>query len=191
MTITPEGFVQVTACVEGAGIDGEACFTMGHANFSELTATAVADLLEPLYGSLAQALMVSQAEMTEIRVKLGPDDTGFSVIRAINVSGTQGSDPVPANAAILINKVTERGGRQGRGRFFMPAMPDLGDADTGNFPPSALDQFNTDLETFRTDAVTSNLPCVLLHTAPGVLPDLITALQCQARPATQKRRLRR
>jgi len=112
--------------------------------------------------------------------------------------GTNASfSPCTNNCAVLCRKRTARGGRQGRGRFYLP----IGLTGEGNVTAVGIlletvrAQLQTDLETWRAQMASGTQDLVLLHGDPlvGVAPppDLITAFEVDPLIATQRTRLRR
>lgn len=107
------------------------------------------------------------------------------------VIGTNSTNPMPLNCAILCNKTTAVGGRKGRGRMFLP--PTLGtelDVDgAGNIAPSAVAVYQSYITKFRVDLVAAGYTPLLLHSEPGA-PTPINSFAIQGQIATQRRRMR-
>lgn len=80
--------------------------------------------------------------------------------------------------------------------FIPPAFIGESNVTAAGFITSSLvDQFNLELENWRTGAATALTPLYLLHDAPAVgpptPPDAVTALIGQVQIATQRTRMRR
>lgn len=189
MTI-PAGYSEVSFVYGGGGIQGEAVVTLGLQNILGGTPADICDVMETLWDPVVAATSVSVVACTSIRVKNGPDATGPFAEKGVNLIGDQGTDAVPPQVAILVRKTTALGGRKGRGRFYLPSPPDVTVNTDGAFLQAFIDDTNGILETFRDDAVTGNLPPVLLH-EDATAPSPITALLMQARTGSQRRRNRR
>lgn len=113
------------------------------------------------------------------------------------VSGTAGAGGMPPNAAYLVRKVTGRGGRQGRGRMYVPPfnMSELGVNSAGIIDPSVITALTAQFLAWRAGAATGGVPLYLLHgdNKAGTIdaPDVITDVFVEAQVATQRRRLRK
>ena len=99
---------------------------------------------------------------------------------------------LPNNCAILVRKITARGGRSGRGRMFLPPFSLIEDEVDGRgvLEPTFLEGTQTNIDAWLGGAH----PKYLLHdeTAPGgTVPDPITQHIVDRRIASQRRRLRR
>lgn len=113
--------------------------------------------------------------------------------------GGAGGDMCPINSAILVKKLTGRGGRKGRGRFYSPgvqidALNNIGglisDAALTNIQES-VDALPVELGEGLVAGGPSAAQPVLLHaTEADGAPDVLTSLVVQSRLATQRRRLR-
>jgi hypothetical protein len=138
----------------------------------------------------------SNVILTRIRVAYGVDgtedlidDRGYSF--ACLASGTA----VPPNVAVLVHKRTQRGGRRGRGRMFLPWTGTLGGVnEDGTIAPTNYSSYQAAVTVFFNRLTTNAVPMVLLHqpglSAPG-LPNLVTSLQVDPVVSTQRRRLGR
>lgn len=104
---------------------------------------------------------------------------------------------LPQNCATLITKRTNRGGRRGRGRMYIPPFfPAESAVDPrGIITQTVVDSWNTELTTWLVAMTANSVPLFLLHsdTPEGfpVPPDAITQLVCSTLIATQRGRLRR
>lgn len=108
------------------------------------------------------------------------------------IVGTKSAACLPPNCAMLVKKVTARGGRMGRGRMYVPpfmlAESDIN--DSGAVDVADLGGQVTLWNAFYTALAASDVIPVLLH-SDGSTPDAITAFTFQSQIATQRRRLRR
>jgi hypothetical protein len=109
--------------------------------------------------------------------------------------GDESSFPMWPNTAVLIKKVTAAGGRRNRGRMYVPGFG-LRTLITpaGLIDPSYLADLQTNMDSLLatlnagTGFNATNLG--VLHSEPPSAPAVITQLKCEAKVATQRRRLR-
>lgn len=114
---------------------------------------------------------------------------------SVVTTGTNGIQPPTPNVAVIVKKVTSLGGREGRGRFFMPPfLIDEGDVTPrGMIDPTLLADIQARADEFY-DQIVSNISPggpVLFHADPLVTPTVIDSFQVEPLVATQRRRLRR
>jgi hypothetical protein len=192
--IIPAGFAQINAIHTGAGVPTGAQWTIGvdHTAFSG-DPQAVAQAFETiLLNSGLYANVHSDCDMTSVLVKFGPNDTGPSVLEPANEPGTGGTGGAAA-PAFLIHKNTLLGGRAGRGRFFLPGVPETAVGPGGVLASGVVTAVNTALNAFWGDMATADLGLVLLHAegSPITTPTIIESLTCDPVVGTQRRRQRR
>lgn len=144
-------------------------------------------------------------------VLVGGDDEPSRYDATESFAGGLVGDAAPSNCALLLKKYTTRAGRRGRGRMYVPGIPEAlvepgGQVDSAHLAfwnttilPTVLG-FVTDLGSGFTDG---EIAPVLLHDllrdpetgdpipGSGLPPDRMVALQPDGRIATQRRRLRR
>lgn len=113
------------------------------------------------------------------------------------IAGTATAGGMPPNAAYLVRKTTARGGKQGRGRMYVPPF-NLAEASVdsaGFLPPATAAALGNQWEEMRLNMVLAGVTMCLLHDTPksGILPlpDVVTSLFVEQSVATQKRRVRR
>lgn len=137
-------------------------------------------------GMMLQGYTFAGVETTEMTAT-GPI-TGSA---QASLAGTLSGAPLPPNCAMLITKLTGRGGRKGRGRMFFPpflftenSVDALGNinADLG---PSFQAMFDAVIEALTT----GGYPPMLLHD-DATPPTAITGFRISTRLATQRRRMR-
>jgi hypothetical protein len=126
-----------------------------------------------------------------VRLYVGPSSGPLVIVDAQrNFAGTSPTETLPTNCAYLITKGTARGGRQGRGRMFLPPIfVAEGSVDkNGVMPPATV----TAVQDIVSAAFLGDF-FVLLHDELSPLPiapDPITSLTVQRQIATQRRRMR-
>lgn len=138
-------------------------------------------------------ISVGALTLSTILVKFGPNDEGPFANFPVGIDGTAANPSTLVNGALLIHKVTDLGGRHGRGRMFWPGIPDNQvDAD-GTVHSGYLTSVGEWLEDFRGKLIADLIIPVLLHADPEYPhpPFEVVALQPQPKMATQRRRLRR
>lgn len=190
MTI-PAGFGQISVIHTGGGIVGEAMWTIGFDNNAIDTPADIATFMETfLTGANYDELISVSCVVTEILVKLGPDDTGPSHLEPYQLPGAFGGNAGPPNVAALVHKNTALGGRQGRGRLFLPCVAELAMGQNGLLDAAYLTDIQTVFDGMLNTFALGNLPLMLLH-GDALAPTAITALTADGTFATQRRRLRR
>lgn len=127
------------------------------------------------------------------------DDSGEHLVYTSTATPVAGGRALagsgPPAMALLVEKLTARGGRRGRGRMFIPwaVVIDTG-SEGGAISGTEITGWNTALGTWRTAATSNGVPLVLLHnegkTAHGA-PNVITTLICDPRFGVQRRRMGR
>lgn len=194
--IIPVGYGSATCNMQLAGKADPLSFTFGFFNSGAQTAAAcAADIRDALTttdslwraGEILTSYSTGSVDVT-INVVAGT----FVGSAAGGTTGTLSGDPMPPNCALLVSKSTDRGGRQGRGRFFLPPAfyGESGFDANGNFIGLGQGRIQDDLDAFLAALETNGVPMVLLHTEAGTPPDLVTGLTLSSRIATQRRRLR-
>lgn len=194
---TPPGYASVSLKLQHSSLARAAYLTYG-CNPTSSDPAVVANSIVGCWlgpGSLNTKLD-SSVTMTEVTVRLGTDGGEDLVGSATSTAtGVPAYATPPPNVAILVHKRTARGGRRGRGRFFLPWMVQANDVgETGNLLAATRTALETACNAFRTLHATDPGPIVLLH-RPGLTssgpPDVVTAMQVMALVATQRRRLGR
>lgn len=191
MTI-PSGSGQVTWVHEVTGASRRAFVTCG----VDVTAfggdaTAAATALGLAWATNVMPILSSLVGLIETRVKFGPDDTGpTGVITGITWGGDSRQSGAP-NSAALVNKNTAVGGRRGRGRMYIPGVPEAEVDQAGFLSSGWLSNLQAAVDGLQADMVTALLDPVLLHSGDGApIPYPITSFTAQGLTATQRRRLR-
>lgn len=188
--IIPVGFGQVNFQFTGGGVPQGAEITFGFSNNADQSAADCAQDFADAWGtSNCDESYSASINMTNVHIKLGPNATGPQADLAVSFPGVLAGSMVPPNTAFLIRKVTEQGGRQGRGRFFIPGVPEADVDSAGGVLAVRVTALDTIWNTFGTTVALGGLPLVLLH-SDALAPTQITGFATAARVATQRRRLR-
>ena len=193
--IIPTGFAQVNYVFLGGAVPTGAEITLGlfvdvFAGDPEDAAIACTNA----WGTSGmQDLYTNDASVRSVNVKFGPNDTGPSFERPTDLPGSAASPTSPPNVSTLVKKVTSAGGRTGRGRFFVPAVPEGDVSQGGEMSAGWITAANLALSDFYAKLVADDLTPALLHSAnsPVQQPLPLISFVADARAATQRRRLRR
>lgn len=189
MTI-PLGFSQATLFFTGVAVPNGANVVFGVQNSGGLTPGAIAGAINTRWTAGIMPLLGSGVTFTGTLVKNGPDATGpFASVAVVSPGGKATAGLTP-NTAFLLTKNTSLGGREGRGRMYIPG-PVEADVDSGGAVTAAqITAFLTAGSALLTNLNTDNIPMVLLHKS-STAPTLVTSLGVSTGVATQRRRLRR
>jgi len=193
MTI-PVGYSQVNLKFTGTLYPTGAEVTYGIEDNGSVSPENTAEAIGDIWAAANLApRMTDGCDLVAILVKQGPDATGASAEIGYSIAGTGSGDGSPPNTAILVRKVTELGGRAGRGRMFMPGVSETDAQGGGNLDSEERSNWQTVLDEVLAEHATAEIPWVVLHGAGSPLstPTPIVALTVDSRLATQRRRLRR
>lgn len=125
------------------------------------------------------------------------DPLGFIPIPSTSASavGTSSGTALPPNTAVMVEKITSRPGRSGRGRMFLPGFSEGAVDAAGQIAGASLTQLATDLTAFYTALVSVvgvSTP-QLFHetTVPSSAPTTITSFAADARVSSIAKRFKR
>lgn len=152
---------QVNLLFAGPALASGAQMTFGVDNSTGKLPATIADEVEALWISTLLAAQGSEVTFTGVLVKNGPNDTGPSGSSSTASSGGAAGAAVPANTSILITKNTAQGGRQGRGRFFMPGAPEGNVTAAGVVDGTYQASTQSHADDFFDGLVTLDLPMIL------------------------------
>lgn len=190
--LIPEGFAQVTIPFHHSGLARDAVITYGAVSPDGNPAEADAHL-EAFSGNIT---MDSEVTMGPVRLSVGTGSGEHLAVEGTTDSiGTSSGARLPANSALLVRKLTSRGGRRGRGRVFIPWRLEEGQVDElGLIGSVQLAAMQSELDAWYDDLVSRDIEMVLLHSTgestPGA-PNAVTSLSAVALIGTQRRRLGR
>lgn len=191
--IIPVGFSQVNLRYTGLNLPTGGEVTFGIQNINNLAPAAVGNLVVTSYTTAGMpALFSSDATLTSVLVKNGPNATGpFGSVSA-TVNGTDGADPNPPQVAMLVKKFTTQGGRTGIGRSYWPNVSANKILDSGALDAAYQATAQTACNAFITQLDANDIPMVLLHADSGSgVPLNVIGYVVQSQGATQRRRNRR
>jgi hypothetical protein len=192
--IIPANFGQVNFIFNGIGVPTGAEVTMGFFRIdSGKSAADTADELGDMWIAAQISLSMEESvDLAAVLVKFGPNATGASAL-VPKTDGGASNDICNPNTAFLVRKITDDGGRAGRGRFYLPGVPSSQVDDGGQLDTTWAANLQSALDDFHTAMAASDMTPVVLHGAgsPITTPSPVTSLQLDPRVATQRRRLRR
>lgn len=172
--------------------------------------------LTDLYNAFRDKIMTSLCSTVQLyaavaRVRQdGGDDLLVEYRPATQTPGSSAATAMPQNVAYIVRKTTARAGRRGRGRMYLPGVPEANVDQAGAVAGATITFINTELSGFLT-AVIDTQDLLLFHDnasssttsvvgptrtvtttqgAAGPSPDVITGLSIDPRVGTQRRRLR-
>lgn len=189
MTI-PSGYGEATFEYSGAGLNYPAANTLGFQNVAVDTATDIAVSLGALWATNVMPELSNTITLDTVTVKLGPDDVGPTGISTPNQAGGSSGTQAPSNVTYLIKKVTAVGGRQGRGRLYLPGVTEASVGGDGVIDSNKVDDLQDAFDDVLSGMAGADLPAVLLH-SDNTVPYQLTGFQVQPLAATQRRRMRR
>lgn len=203
-TVIPPAYAQVAFLHEHAPDPEPMICTMGF----DLTGVggAFEDAVEAILNAW-QLQVVPNMDTNTLSIgcvaQIGQD--GGPPLRIEVVTPTAGAiagEYLPQNCALLVRKLTTLGGREGRGRMYVPYILLESDvSEVGAVATTRLADLQTTFSNLHADwmntigASAPATPPVLLHSEPQLgltpVPTPITAFAVDGRIATQRRRLRR
>ena len=189
--IIPEGYSQVTFFFSGSPVPLGAAIVFGVQNISDSSPATVATQVRGAWstGGL-RASWSNLCTMSHVLVKNGPNDTGPSADVATTLLGSHADAPGGAQVSMLIGKVSSLGGRRGRGRMYIPAIPESKIDPGGTLDATYASSAQTQATATLSAMLTNNVPMVLLHN-DETIPTPVTSLAVSNIVATQRRRQRK
>lgn len=193
--LIPNGYGQVNFIFTGTNLPTGAEMTFGIdvTGYGGDPAAAAADIQTENIAAAIDDMYVNSQELVAILVKYGPNATGPSALVPVSLVGNQATASAGPNTAALIHKQTAFGGRAGRGRMYLPGIPENSIENNGALSSGYFTAWDTVWDALRIGLASVDLPMVLLHDAgsPITTPTPITSLVLDPTTATQRRRLRR
>jgi len=188
----PPGFAQVNFVLGGTALPRGAQITIGVDNQTDdFGADGVAFHASDNWNFAITPVWTELGTLEKVHAKLGPNATGPEADNTTPYDGADDYQPTPAQAALLVTKNTALGGRQGRGRLFMPSINEAGVTAAGVVQTATVLVWQNAFNAFFDAMAGNNLPLVLLHNAVEVVPTPVTSLTVNSLMATQRRRIRR
>lgn len=192
--LIPDGYAQANFRYTGASTPLGAEVVMGFdIALANEEGVALADALFDAFGLVIANGFTTSTTITSCLLKYGPNATGPSYEATGSISGTGAGDAVSPNTAVLVSKSTAMGGRQGRGRMYLPGLAESEQGTGGTVSGATVTAIQGNFVDF--DAALNALAVVpvLLRSAdsPITVPQPITGWTVQSRVATQRRRNRK
>lgn len=199
--IIPEGFAQITLPIRHVSQSREAVVTFGVEWTALLDLPAECDAIMQAWIDNIGDLIDEGCIQGPVRAAIGSASGENLQVAGTLTYGSPGTaSKVPSNVALLVRKITGRGGRRGRGRIYVPWLINDGEVDdvgvlTGVARGAFQVAFDAWLVQLAAAAPTGpNAPMYVLHssggsTSPGS-PNEVTDLVVDQLVATQRRRLR-
>lgn len=147
------------------------------------------DLFEAETELLHPALSTTTYRVTGLELKIGPTSTGPTFTRAVDIPGAQSQPTVDPNTALLVRKSVTVSARFA-GRLFWPGIPRNVLDSEFQLSTGALEQFQDAFDAFFAACVAADASPVIDRRGLSD-PRAQVGYEVQARPATQRRRLRR
>lgn len=190
--LIPEGFAQITWLFGGLSAPNGAACTQGVEVGGSQTLPDIADAAKDAWVAGLAHVQDANCVLTGVRVKAGPNATGPQIEMGYSLGGTASGSGVVPNAALLVRKLTNMGGRQGRGRMYVPGFTEQDVSSSGTIGGAYLANVQGHADTTFDDLVAALLIPVLFHdaAAPVTTPTTLVQYTVDATMATQRRRLR-
>jgi len=194
MSIIPEDFGESATKFSVIGTDTYGVVVLGH-SFG-LAVPNVVDGANAIHDSWEacgiQSVLNVLWQLEEVKLTImtatGPI-SGTDTRTAL--AGANGGPGSPPNTAYLVRKVTDTGGRAGRGRMYVPGIEESDINAVGVFEGGIVATATTVFGDMVADFDNNEVPLRLLHNSALVAPSVITGTVFQLKAATQRRRLRR
>lgn len=195
--IIPDGFAQVAIPIQHTLLARQAITTFG-IDLSGFAGTdpQAADAVMTCWINFVQPVMDSNTTAGPAILTVGVTGGENIVVSGIlDSTGADSQSSAPPSVAVLVNKITARGGRRGRGRMFVPWAVNTADVnEAGLIATAAVNNLEAAFGDFRTCLSVSDVDMVLLHndgiSDPGA-PNAVTQVQVEALIGSQRRRLGR
>lgn len=141
-------------------------------------------------GSWAPAIS-SQLTLTHVvsRVNRG-SGIEIGISNRTPFAGSSSGVMAPQNVAYLMKKQTALGGRQGRGRMYLPGASEGNIESNGAVISAQIALLNTFGSDFLNTLAINDVAMVVLHTLAATPPTAVTSFVADTVVATQRRRLR-
>lgn len=194
MVLIPAGYGQVNFIMGGPGLPHGAEVVFGFQRNPEIEAPSVdAIAMHSIFRDAFLPRLCNTVGLRSTKVKWGPTATGPSYEHTFANAGAVTLPQGPPQVCFLLRKETEFGGRAGRGRTYLPGVAEAVVDPAGIISAGSVSDLTADCTEFLEAFLLRGTRLMLLHGAGSPLeaPTAITSMSCDARAATQRRRLRR
>lgn len=155
---------------------------------------AHADALSLEFRTNFASLLPNDCTMGPMTTRVGQDGDPVILLSSATSVGTNSSDFLPQNCALLLQKRSEVGGRRNRGRMYIPGVPETACNEVGVLTTTYTNAVKGLCDTFAAEyqdpAEFNTSAMVILHSTGDPTPTEVTLLTVDERIATQRRRLR-
>lgn len=191
----PAGFFSVSMRLSNAALVRPAAVTYGCERADALDPIANANLILSLFQTHVGPVLDSAVTIGPATCHLGSTSgESFAVLSTTTpgVGGAALQSPTP-NVAALIRKQTDRGGRRGRGRMYLPWFANETDLDeAGVIATTRANTLTSAFTAWVAAHLSNDVPLAVLH-EPGISPtgdpSMVLSMFCDRVVATQRRRL--
>lgn len=183
---------ELTIFFTGAGVPTGAAVVYGVRNNTVDWSAAHAQTLLNNWVAAFNGVVSGSVAATRARLKAGPNLTG--PIFDVTSAGVMGGAAMGAAAvSVGITKNTALGGRRGRGKTFVPGVPEADVDPGGTLAAARLTAWQTAATGFFATFATNNWDMVLLHSPASlaITPTTVTSTTVSSVVRTQRRRQRR
>jgi hypothetical protein len=189
----PTGWAQVNLVFEGLAAPRGAQVVYGAqlvGGGALVTAQDYADFARTAWETTLQPELTQALTFKEARVKLGPNATGLDATATSNQQGGVALSTEAPQVAVLIRKITAQGGKQGKGRMFLPGIAEVA-ISGGAINAASKNLLDIAFADWLDQHDTALFPVALLHQEAGISPYIVTQMITQSVVATQRRRIRK
>jgi hypothetical protein len=195
----PAGFAQVSYEFTGTTVPTGAAVTFGVEVLDDQTVFEVADGAAGAWDAFLADEFSENLTLSNIHVKMGPNDTGPIIDLGHAQSGAFIATAVSPAVALLVRKNTDLGGRHNRGRLYHPGWTETRVGADGVIPEASLTEAQGTFDNWYASLGEDHgIPMVLLHAErdkfgnPQELdPTAVTGVSVESTVGTQRRRQRR
>lgn len=199
--IIPPGYASCLLPVKHSGLSRSAAVTWGVDMNGQGGSVGLANKIQGDFTGEFANRFTTEITLGPLRLSVGQDGgEPLTYIAGGTTAGSASNQTLPPNCSLILNKGTNRGGRRGRGRMFIPWVLDETSVDeAGIINPTMMGIFATAATDFL-NQLSSDLgptlatPMVVLHSegssAPGS-PSLVVSLTPSNLIGSQRRRLGR
>lgn len=190
----PEDFAQITWGFTGSAVPTGAACTMGVRVLEYSGSPAdLASSAATIWENRINGAIVNTCVLSSVLVKFGPDATGPSAQIGTSQAGNVATPGGAAAPSFLIHKNTDSGGRAGKGRMFVPGVPEASVDVGGALQAGLATGLTAAFQSLLADFIALDAEPVVLHGLGSPLnqPSFITSFTCDPIVGTQRRRQRR
>lgn len=189
--IIPDGFGEAVIEFDFlAGASNPLAIVFGYINDGAQSAVQNATIIRDEFESNVMVSSAISNNIQMLRVSVLQNPGGVSAVVASAVTGPGGGSALAPNTSYLIRKSTALGGREGRGRIYMPGPMTSTVNEGGTLTVATITNLNTAFTAFNTNLGSNSIEMYLLHSAAVTAPSPVLSLSADALVATQRRRLR-